>query len=70
MVAKKHVPEVVAPGSSGIKVIIVGFGYAGVVAAVECFRKGHQVIVFEQTKQIPKGGISPPNVPSNDLQAI
>ena len=46
-------PDGVAkPGSSGIKVIIIGLGYAGAVAAVECYRKGHNVIVFEQAPEI------------------
>jgi monoamine oxidase len=56
MVAK----DKVAPANStGLKVIVVGFGYAGVVAAVECHRKGHQVIVYEQTVKVSDGGPSP-----------
>lgn len=52
-------PDGIAPPkSSGIKVIIIGLGYAGVVAAVECFRKGHEVIVFEQAPQITNVGTS------------
>ncbi|OQV05068.1 hypothetical protein CLAIMM_09863 [Cladophialophora immunda] len=46
-------PDGVArPNSSGITVIIIGLGYAGAVAAVECHRKGHKVIVFEQAAEI------------------
>ncbi|KAK5258364.1 hypothetical protein LTR40_008045, partial [Exophiala xenobiotica] len=46
-------PDGVArPNSSGITVIIIGLGYAGAVAAVECHRKGHKVIVFEQAPEI------------------
>jgi len=46
-------PDGVAPpNSSGITVIIVGFGYAGAVAAVECHRKGHKVIVYESAAEI------------------
>ncbi|KAJ5715325.1 Monooxygenase FAD-binding [Penicillium malachiteum] len=37
------------PGSSGIKVIIVGLGLAGLTAAIECHRKGHSVIGLEKT---------------------
>jgi 2-polyprenyl-6-methoxyphenol hydroxylase-like FAD-dependent oxidoreductase len=48
--------RVYPPNSSGIKVIVVGLGYSGVVAAVECFRKGHKVIAFEQTKKVSEGG--------------
>jgi len=44
------------PNSSGISVIVVGLGYAGAVAAVECFRKGHHVTVFEQTSKVSEGG--------------
>ncbi|KIX08528.1 uncharacterized protein Z518_03184 [Rhinocladiella mackenziei CBS 650.93] len=37
------------PGSSGINVIVIGLGYAGVTAAIECHRKGHKVAIYEQT---------------------
>jgi 2-polyprenyl-6-methoxyphenol hydroxylase-like FAD-dependent oxidoreductase len=37
------------PHSSGIKVIIVGLGLAGLSAAIECHRKGHTVIGLEKT---------------------
>ncbi|KAF2453533.1 hypothetical protein BDY21DRAFT_417112 [Lineolata rhizophorae] len=40
------------PGSSGIKVIIIGLGYAGAVAAIECHRKGHQVVIYEQNADV------------------
>lgn len=33
--------------STGIKVIIVGAGFAGLTAAIECHRKGHEVLVLE-----------------------
>lgn len=36
------------PGSTGIKVIIIGLGYAGAAAAIECHLKGHQVVIYEQ----------------------
>jgi glutamate dehydrogenase/leucine dehydrogenase len=56
MVAK----DKVAPANStGLTVIVVGFGYAGVVAAVECHRKGHTVKVYEQTAKVSDGGPSP-----------
>jgi monoamine oxidase len=48
--------KVLPPNSSGIKVIVVGLGYAGVVAAVECYRKGHEVLVYEQTSKVSEGG--------------
>jgi NADPH-dependent 2,4-dienoyl-CoA reductase/sulfur reductase-like enzyme len=50
---------IATPKSSGIKVIIVGLGYAGCVAAIECHRKGHEVIVYEQAPQITNIGTSP-----------
>lgn len=54
-ISQNHVsgPDRVArPKSTGIKVIIIGLGYAGAVAAVECHRKGHDVVVFEQAPEI------------------
>lgn len=42
-----------------VKVIIVGAGFAGLTAAIECQRKGHSVTVFEKIKDIkPLGDIS------------
>ncbi|KAB5511518.1 hypothetical protein GE09DRAFT_1164565 [Coniochaeta sp. 2T2.1] len=41
-----------------VKVIIVGAGFAGLTAAIECQRKGHSVTVFEKIKDIkPLGDI-------------
>lgn len=37
---------------SGIKVIIVGAGFAGVSAAIECDRKGHSVTLVEKSETI------------------
>ena len=36
---------------SGIKVIIVGAGFGGLCAAIECHRQGHEVQVFESFKE-------------------
>lgn len=36
-----------SPKSSGIKVIIVGAGFAGLTAAIECTRHGHSCLVLE-----------------------
>lgn len=38
--------------ASGIKVIIVGAGFAGVSAAIECDRKGHSVVLLEKLDTI------------------
>ncbi|KAL4945216.1 hypothetical protein BDV06DRAFT_219604 [Aspergillus oleicola] len=46
---------IAAPGSSGISVLIVGCGCAGIAAAIECYRKGHRVVVFEKNNEI--GGL-------------
>lgn len=35
---------------SGIRVVIIGAGFAGITAAIECTRKGHQVTVLESYK--------------------
>lgn len=44
-----------APESSGITVLVVGCGYGGIAAAIECHRKGHKVVVFEKNSEI--GGL-------------
>jgi monoamine oxidase len=43
------------PGSSGVCVIVVGCGYGGIAAAIECHRKGHKVVVFEKNEEV--GGL-------------
>lgn len=46
-------PDGVAePRPSGIDVIIVGLGIAGLVAAIECHYKGHAVIGLEKSHNI------------------
>ncbi|EAW16447.1 FAD-dependent monooxygenase fmqB [Aspergillus fischeri NRRL 181] len=47
---------VVTPHSSGIRVIVVGLGIAGITAAVECHRKGHSVIVVDKVQSIRPHG--------------
>lgn len=43
---------------SGIKIIIVGAGFGGLTAAIECHRKGHDVTVFEKVAELkPLGDI-------------
>lgn len=37
---------------SGISVIIVGAGFAGIAAAIECDRKGHSVILLEKASSV------------------
>lgn len=37
---------------TGIKVIIVGAGFAGLAAAIECHRKGHSPIILEKAASI------------------
>ncbi|EEP82799.1 predicted protein [Uncinocarpus reesii 1704] len=40
------------PTPTGIKVIIVGLGIAGLSAAIECHRKGHEVVVYEKLPRL------------------
>lgn len=42
----EHTPD------SSIRVIIVGAGFAGLTAAIECHRKGHQVLVLESFTEL------------------
>ena len=37
---------------SGIKVIIVGAGFGGLCAAIECHRQGHDVEIFESFSEL------------------
>ena len=41
---------------SGINVLIVGAGVGGLVAALECHRKGHNVRIWERSKSAAAGG--------------
>ncbi|KDQ56229.1 hypothetical protein JAAARDRAFT_158177 [Jaapia argillacea MUCL 33604] len=48
----EHAPK------TGIKVIIVGAGFGGLTAAIECHRKGHDVLILESFSEIrPLGDI-------------
>nr|ADY16696.1 TqaH [Penicillium aethiopicum] len=47
-----HAGNDAAPNSTGIKVVIVGVGLAGITAAIECHRKGHSVIVLEKVSEL------------------
>jgi 2-polyprenyl-6-methoxyphenol hydroxylase-like FAD-dependent oxidoreductase len=38
--------------STGIHVLIVGAGFAGIAAAIECDRKGHKPIIFEKAANV------------------
>lgn len=41
---------------SGIKVLIIGAGFAGLTAAIECKRKGHDPLVLESFKELKQLG--------------
>lgn len=41
---------------SGIEVLIIGTGLAGLTAALECIRKGHSVRVLEKSESINTNG--------------
>ena len=45
-----HVSSAKGMGGTGIRVVIVGAGFAGLTAAIECTRKGHSCIVLESYK--------------------
>lgn len=38
--------------ASGIRVVIVGAGFAGLTAAIECHRKGHSVLLLESFPEL------------------
>ncbi|KAI0429726.1 putative monooxygenase [Xylaria sp. FL1042] len=40
------------PSKSGLRVIVVGAGFAGLTAAIECHRKGHNVILLEKFPEL------------------
>jgi monoamine oxidase len=44
---------------SDIDVLVVGTGLAGLTAAIECTRKGHNVRVLERNASINTAGRSP-----------
>lgn len=41
---------------SGLDVLVVGTGLAGLTAAIECIRKGHNVQVLERNASINTAG--------------
>lgn len=43
---------------TGIDVLIVGTGLAGLTAALECYRKGHTVHILERNATIDTAGLS------------
>lgn len=42
--------------STGIDVLIVGTGLAGLTAGIECVRKGHNVRILERNESINTAG--------------
>ncbi|KAH8119617.1 monooxygenase [Phellopilus nigrolimitatus] len=44
--------KVAPPNSTGVKVVIVGAGFAGLTCAIECKRKGHEVLLLEKFKEL------------------
>ena len=45
---------------SGMDVLIVGTGFSGLTAAIECTRKGHDVRLLERNPTIDTAGESSP----------
>lgn len=56
MASKMEFKPVGSYPSSGIDVLIVGTGLAGLTAAIECIRKGHNVRVLERMATINTAG--------------
>ncbi|KAK4495685.1 hypothetical protein PRZ48_012953 [Zasmidium cellare] len=48
--------EVKRAASTGINVLIIGGGVGGLTTALECYRKGHAVRVFERSPKASAGG--------------
>lgn len=40
------------PETTGIKVLIVGCGFAGLACAIECARKGHNAVILEKLMEL------------------
>ncbi|KAI0399429.1 putative monooxygenase [Xylaria palmicola] len=45
-------PPTQTPSKSGIRVLVVGAGFAGLTAAIECQRKGHDVTLLEKFPEL------------------
>ena len=50
--------QIAPPNSTGIKIIIVGAGFAGLACGIECRRKGHEVLILEKFKELKILGAS------------
>ena len=51
-------PDTSTKSRTGIKVIIVGAGFGGLTAAIECHLQGHDVVVLEAVRELkPYGDI-------------
>lgn len=62
--------QTLRPHSSGVSIIIVGCGFAGLACAIESVRKGHKVIVLEKYKELKMlGDVSSPS-PDTDITSI
>ncbi|KAI0028905.1 monooxygenase [Vararia minispora EC-137] len=59
----------VEPNSSGIHVLVVGCGFAGLACAIESVRKGHTVTVLEKDDPIRTQAVSVPQVISFNINA-
>ena len=44
--------KIAPPNSTGIKIIIVGAGFAGLACGIECKRKGHEVLLLEKFREL------------------
>ena len=51
---------------TGLNVIVVGAGIGGLACAIECRRKGHKVVVFENAARIMRIGLTFDDETDND----
>ncbi|KAH6662542.1 putative MAK1-like monooxygenase [Halenospora varia] len=52
MPAATIVADGATPPPSGIKVVVVGAGFGGLTAAIECKRQGHEVVIYESFPEL------------------
>ena len=62
--------ETLRKSPSSCKVAVIGAGAAGLVAARELIREGHDVILFEQTESVGGVWVYDPEIEDDDLLGV